>query len=120
MIVITDGEVDDAPEIPADFLARARVDVLPRMIARDVAIVEVDGPSRITSGDSIRVSFTVRTTGTRPGDSSIVELRSDDSKQALLARRVVRGDEARGVLRAASAGLGAGEHLLSVSVVQCR
>ena len=89
----------------------------PRTTVRDVAVVEVDGPSRITSGDSIRVSFTVRTTGTRPGDSSIVELRSDDSKQALLARRVVRGDEARGVLRAASGGLGAGEHLLSVRVV---
>jgi hypothetical protein len=116
VIVVTDGELDDVPVIAPDLLARAQVEVLPRPAARDVAVVDIDGPSRVTSGDSIRVAFTVRTAGARPGDSSIVELRSDDSKQALLARRVVRGDEARGVLRAASSGLGAGEHLLSVRV----
>ncbi len=119
VIVLTDGEIDDATELPADLLARTRIDVLPRVSTRDVALVSVDGPARVTAGDSLRYDIIVRFTGDSARDSAVVELRSDDAKRTLLTRRVVRatGGDARGVLRAASAGIGAGEHLLSVKVV---
>ena len=119
VIVITDGEIDDASEIPADLLARARVEVVPRTSVRDVAVLSVDGPARVTAGDSLRYDVAVRFAGDSSQDSAVVELRSDDAKRTLLARRVVRssGGEARGVLRAASAGIAAGEHLLSMQVV---
>ncbi len=120
VIVITDGEIDDATELPADLLARTRIEVSPRTPARDVGVVSVDGPPRVTAGDSLRYDVTVRFTGDSARDSAVVELRSDDAKRTLLTRRVVRttGGEARGVLRAATNGIAAGEHLLSVRVVE--
>lgn len=119
VIVITDGEVDDATDIPADLLARARVEVLPQVRARDVAVVSVDGPARVTAGDSLRYEVTLRFSGDSAPDSAVVELRSDDAKRTLLARRVLRptGGDARGVLRAATGGIAAGEHLLSISAI---
>ena len=119
VIVLTDGEIDDATELPADLLARTRIDVLPRTSTRDVAVVNVDGPARVTAGDSLRYDITVRFAGDSGRDSAIVELRSDDAKRTLLTRRVVRGTggDARAVLRAGTGGITAGEHLLSVNVV---
>ena len=119
VIVLTDGEIDDAAELPADLLARTRVDVFPRAPTRDVALVSVDGPARVTAGDSLRYDITVRFAGDSARDSAVVELRSDDAKRTLLTRRVIRtsGGDARGVLRATTGGIGAGEHLLSVTVV---
>jgi len=119
VIVITDGEVDDATEIPADLLARAAVKVSPRASVRDVAVVSVDGPARVTAGDSLHYDVTVRFSGGTSADSAVVELRSDDAKRTLLTRRVLRGagGEARGVLRAASGGIAAGEHVLSIKAI---
>ena len=119
VVVVTDGEIDDATEVPADLLARARIEVLPRAPARDVAVVGVDGPARVTAGDSLRYEVTVRITGDTARDSAVVELRSDDAKRTLLARRVLRatGGEARAALRAASSGIAAGEHVLSIKAV---
>ena len=119
VIVLTDGEIDDAAEIPPDLLARAQVKVLPRAPGRDVALVSVEGPARITSGDSLRYDVTVRFFEGAAFDSALIELHSDDAKRTLLAHRVLRasGGEARGVLRATSAGLPAGEHVLTVKVV---
>jgi hypothetical protein len=119
VIVLTDGEIDDAAELPADLLARTRIDVLPRVSTRDVALVSIDGPARVTAGDSLRYDISVRFAGDSVRDSAVVELRSDDAKRTLLTRRVIRttGGDARGVLRAATGGIGAGEHLLSVKVV---
>jgi len=118
VIVVTDGEVDDASELPPDILARTRIEVLPRTAVRDVAVVSVDGPARVTAGDSLRYDVAIRFAGDSARDSAVVELRSDDAKRSLLARRVIRtsGGDARGVLRAATSGLAAGEHLLSVKV----
>jgi hypothetical protein len=119
VIVLTDGEIDDAAGLPADLLARSRVEVLPRAPARDIAVVSVDGPARITAGDSLRYDVTLRFSGDTAPDSAVVELRSDDSKRTLLTRRVLRssGGEARAVLRAPSAGIAAGQHLLWVRVM---
>lgn len=122
VVVVTDGEIDDAAELPADLLARARVEVLPREPARDIAVVSVEGPARITAGDSLRYDVALRFSGDSGRDSAVVELRADDAKRTLLTRRVLRsaGGQARAVLRATSAGIGAGEHLLSVRVVNGR
>ena len=119
VIVVTDGDIDDATELPSDLLARARVEVSPRAPARDVAVVSVDGPLRVTAGDSLRYDVTVRFAADTARDSAVVELRLDDAKRTLLARRVFRATagEARGALRAVSSGIPAGEHVLSIKVV---
>ena len=119
VIVVTDGEIDDATELPSDLLARARVEMAPRAPVRDVAVVSAQGPMRITAGDSLRYEVIVRFAADSARDSAVVELRSDDAKRTLLARRVLRatGGEASGVLRAASSGIAAGEHVLSIMAV---
>jgi hypothetical protein len=122
VVVVTDGEIDDAAGLPADLLARAQVEVLPRVPARDIAVVSVEGPARITAGDSLRYDIALRFLGDSARDSAVVELRTDDAKRTLLVRRLIRsaGGEARAVLRAPSAGIAAGEHLLSVRVVDSK
>ena len=119
VIVLTDGEIDDATSLPVDLVARTRIEVLPRATVRDVAVVSVDGPARITVGDSLRFDVTLRFAGDTTPDSAVVELRADDPKRSLLARRSFRsaGGEARGVLRAPATGITAGEHLLTLKAV---
>ncbi len=119
VIVLTDGELDDVTEIPADLLARATIEVLPRRVTRDVAVVRVEGAARATVGDSLRYDVTMRFAGDSGRDSAVVELRSDDAARTLLDRRVVRssGGTARGALRATTRGISGGDHLLSIQVV---
>jgi hypothetical protein len=121
VIVITDGEIDDATELPADLLARTRIEVSPRTPARDVGVVSVDGPPRVTAGDSLRYDVTVRFTGDSARDSAVVELRSDDAKRTLLdaprrphhrwrgARRAARGHQRHRCRRASPVGTSRGK-----------
>jgi hypothetical protein len=121
VVVVTDGEIDDAAEIPPDLRRAVRVEVLPRVTADDWAIVEVSGPPRITAGDSIRLEVTLRRTGTPAEDSVLVELAAEGGRGTLARRRVTAsGVGSRLVLRAASAGLPPGEHILSVRLAGVR
>lgn len=86
VLVVTDGELDDAAELTPELLPRAGVRLFPRARGRDLAVTRVDGPSRVTAGDTIRVEAEVRAWG--PGQDSVrVEIRLD---QRVLARQVVR------------------------------
>lgn len=117
IIVVTDGEIDDAGEVPADARRELTVISRPRSSAPDLAIVEVTGPDRLTAGDSIRVEATVRRLGGASAiDTVIVELVSDDARRTVLAARTARLVNGEGgvVLRTASTTLGAGEHILTV------
>src|SRR5688500_7441822 len=53
ILVVTDGEIDDVPDLPPDLLDRATVQVLPRESTPDYALTALAGPSRVTAGDSI-------------------------------------------------------------------
>ena len=121
VIVITDGELEDVGEIPADLLQRPAVELRARDSAADVALVAVDAPSRLTLGDSLRIDVTVRATGVAP-ESVIVELRFDDAERSRLARRAVRlrDGEGRATLRASTRGLRPGEHVLAIRIVDAR
>ncbi len=86
VLVVTDGELDDAQDLPAEALARVGVRLFPRAATADLAITRVAGPDRITAGDTIRLEATVRSFGST-ADSARIEVRLD---QRLLARRAVR------------------------------
>ena len=121
VVVITDGEIDDATEIPPDLRRAVRVEVLPRVPADDWAIVDVNGPQRITAGDSIRLEAALRRVGTPADDSVTVELTAEGGRGTLVRRRVkASGEGARLVLHAASAGLPPGEHVLAVRLAGVR
>ncbi|HEY8105590.1 MAG TPA: hypothetical protein VIE46_05745 [Gemmatimonadales bacterium] len=117
VIVVTDGEIEDARDVPPDLLARTSVRLFPRASQPDVAITGVKGPARITSGDSLVLEAEVQAVGAPAADSAIVAL--DDGTRRL-ARRTVRLGAARAGrvrLAATSAGLPPGDHVLQVALV---
>ena len=119
VVVVTDGEVDDAADIPADLLARAGIRLFPRTPTPDIAIVRVHGPARVAAGDSIPLDIEVRAVGGARADSATVAVRDGD---AVLVRRSVRlsGGAARLRLIAPSRALAAGDHLLRIVLVGAR
>ncbi len=114
VLVVTDGELDDGADLGPELLRRAGVRVFPRPAGRDLAVVRVDGPGRVTAGDTIRLEAEVRSWG-EPGDSARVEVRLD---QRILSRQVLRlaaNGTSLVTFRLSSAGLPV-ESLLSVGV----
>ncbi len=117
VIVVSDGEVEDARDVPADLLARTTVRLFPRRLTPDVAITRVTGPGRVASGDSLTVEADVQAIGGQPPESVVVALEDGTHR---LARRTVRlgaGQPGRVRLAASSAGLTPGEHVLHVVLV---
>jgi hypothetical protein len=116
LIVVSDGEIEDAREVPPDLLARSTIRVFPRTSGRDLAITRVTGPARVSAGDSIALEVEVLPTGSGSADSVPVEVHSGTTA---LGRRTIRlRGEAGGRARipVSSAGLSAGDHLLQVSL----
>jgi hypothetical protein len=118
LIVVTDGEIEDAREVPPDLLNRSAIRILPRRSQFDLAVTRVTGPSRVSEGDSIPLEVEVQPTGGNAVDSVAVDVLSGTNR---LARRVVRlRREAGGRVRIAvsSASLLSGDHLLRVALAR--
>ncbi|HYS19714.1 MAG TPA: vWA domain-containing protein [Gemmatimonadales bacterium] len=77
IIVVTDGRIGDAADLPADLRARATVIVLPRPEVFDAFVASVSGPRRLTTGDTLVLAVTVGTAGKRE--------RGMENKKATLA-----------------------------------
>lgn len=113
VLVITDGEIEDAADLPPDLLQQVAVRVIPRSVDSDLAIGDVDAPDRVTTGDTIRIKAEVR--GTPDRDTATVEVRKGTS---LLGREDVNLDRGRGTLtfRIPAARLQTGPAVLSVGL----
>src|SRR5919202_4436760 len=59
LVLITDGELDDAGSLPS-FPAGSKVEVVARAPQRDVAVVSLDAPRAVVSGDTLEARVTVR------------------------------------------------------------
>ena len=68
VVVITDGAVTDAADLPADLRRRPRVLVLPRSQFFDAYVAAIDGPRRIVAGDTVRLRVVYGTAGKREGE----------------------------------------------------
>ncbi|HEY3012723.1 MAG TPA: hypothetical protein VGJ36_08260 [Gemmatimonadales bacterium] len=118
VIIVSDGEIEDGREIPADILARSGVRLFPRDQRADLAISLVSGPSRVSAGDSIPLELQVEASGGETRDTVAVEVVSGTTR---LAKRIVRlkGKAAgRARIVVPSAGLSPGDHVLRVRLVQ--
>ncbi len=60
VVLISDGEVDDAAQLGA-LPAGSRVELIARAPLRDAAVTEIEAPSRAVAGDTIAMRITVRT-----------------------------------------------------------
>ena len=65
--VVTDGAITDRADLPPDLLRRARIIVLPRAPFFDAFVSDVEGPRRVSGGDTIRLRVSYGTAGTRDG-----------------------------------------------------
>jgi len=72
--VVTDGEVDDARDLPPDFLRTARVVVLPRASRTDVGVAGLDLPAALRAGDTATADVVLVAAGTGPTDTATLEL----------------------------------------------
>jgi hypothetical protein len=65
VIVVTDGQVDDAAAIPADLLRRPRIIVQPRAPFFDAYVASVEGTRHLTRSDTVRLKVSYGSAGTR-------------------------------------------------------
>lgn len=116
VVVVSDGEIEDAGDLPPDLLPRVAVRLFPRTARPDVALTRVTGPSRVTAGDSIPLELEVEAIGGAAPDSLSVEVALGGKR---LGSRVLRlrDGRARGRLVLSSTAAGPGEHVLRVSLV---
>ncbi len=72
--VVTDGEVDDAQDLPPDFLRSARVVVLPRPERADVGVAGLDLSPALRAGDTATAVVVLVAAGTAPSDTASLDL----------------------------------------------
>lgn len=114
VLVVSDGEVDDAATLPADLLRGASIRIFPRRVVPDVAVTEMAAPERAALEDTLDVDVTVGRWGGAP-DSGLVSLIAD---RPVATRAVHFGstDRRQVHFRVPARLLGAGDHLLRASV----
>lgn len=117
IILVTDGEIEDLPDIPADILAGSGVHLFPREPRPDLAITGVSGPARVSAGDSIPLDVQVEATQGVSRDTISVEIRAAGKR---VARRTVRlrgksGGKVHFVVP--TTGLPPGDQVLHVSLL---
>ena len=70
IVVVTDGAVSDAGDIPPDLLRRARIILLPRRQFFDAFVSDFAAPRRIGAGDTLRVNVSYGTAGGNAGGTA--------------------------------------------------
>ncbi len=116
IVVVTDGELGDVPDIPSELLASTGLVVLPRGRGRDLAVTEVRGPARATVGDTIAVTADVQLTGADSAETVVVVLRSGTRVLAREEATVAPGATVPVSLEPGTRGLPVGTQLLRVSI----
>lgn len=116
VIVVTDGEIDDASGLVPDLLAKAEVHLFPRHPRADVAITRVTGPVRLAPGDTLRVGVELTSTGLPALRQADVVVRS--GRTTLLRGRIAVGEGGlgRGELSGVPGAMAPGDHVLEVTL----
>lgn len=116
VVVVTDGELEDAADLAPELLGRIGVRLFPRTARPDLALTRVTGPARVTAGDSIPLEVEVEATGGAAMDSVAVEA-TLGGKRLALRRLRLRNGSVQGRLAVGSGAVGPGEHVLRVALV---
>jgi hypothetical protein len=115
VIVVSDGEIEDAADLPPELLRTVGVRLFPRTARPDLALTRLAGPARVTAGDSIPLELEVEATGGAPSDSVTVEAMLG-GKRVGRRRLALPNGRARGRLVVSSSAVGPGEHVLRVGL----
>ncbi|MBX6333380.1 MAG: hypothetical protein IRY91_16150, partial [Gemmatimonadaceae bacterium] len=116
LVLITDGEIDDPAALPA-FPAGSRLDVMPHPAARDLAVVSLDAPRAVVSGDTLEVNVTLRN-GALPAPAGALALLSNGRQLASVPlASFAPGAERRAVVRVPFSGPAAPTVLAAAATV---
>jgi len=69
--VVSDGAIADLADLPPDLVRRARLVVLPRAPFFDAFVASVEGPRRVSAGDTIRLRVSYGVGGMRDARSGM-------------------------------------------------
>lgn len=116
IVVVTDGELGDVPDIPAELRASTGIVVLPRGRGRDLAVTDASAPARATVGDTITVTVDVQLTGADSAETVALVLVSGTRVLAREEARVAPGASVPVRLVAGTRGLPVGTQLLRVGL----
>jgi hypothetical protein len=116
VVVVTDGEIEDAGDLPPELLGRTSVRLFPRAPQRDLALSSLSGPVRVTAGDSVVLDLEIRAVAGARADSVGVQVLSGNDTVASRRVRLGPGGAARVQLAVRSATLGPGTHALRVTL----
>ena len=118
VIVISDGEVEDADAIPSELLALTTVRILERRPVNDIALLRVEGPTRVTPGDSLRFAVEVESFGVAAARTIRVSAREGD--RVWLRGEVELDVSGRGrtVLQGPVPAVPPGAHVLTVALAE--
>lgn len=118
VVVVTDGEIEDAGALEPSLLEGTRVVVMARHPAPDAALLALVVPARVDRGDSLVLDLTIGTFGPLDARQARVDVALDGR---VLARRDVELPPAPGTARRrvvlGPQGLAPGARLLSVQLV---
>jgi hypothetical protein len=117
ILLVTDGEIEDLPDIAPDILARSGVHLFPRDSRPDLAITTVSGPARVSAGDSIALDVQVEASPDIRRDTISIEVRAAGKR---VAKRTVQlrgksGGKAHFIVP--TTGLTPGDQVLRVSLM---
>ncbi|HEY7615150.1 MAG TPA: hypothetical protein VH764_19300 [Gemmatimonadales bacterium] len=116
VVVMTDGEIEDAADLSPEQLERVSITLFPRTPRGDVAMVGLSGPSRVTAGDSIVLDVDIRSIAGAPAESIRVEVGTSSEHLAGRSIRLSQGAAAKVPLAVPSSAVGPGVHVLRVSI----
>jgi hypothetical protein len=121
LVVVSDGEIEDAGDLDPAVLRRAAVVVLPRSPVADAALTELEAPERATIGDTL--DFAVEVTvhagpgGDLPADSVALEVTTGGRTLHRRPLGALAAGRRRVDFRLPAAALGAGVHAVRVALV---
>lgn len=117
IVVVSDGEIEDAREVPPDLLARSTIRVFRRDPEPDLAITRVKGPARVSAGDSLPLEVEILPVAGYATDSVRLEVATGTTRLVQRNIRLQGGSGGRARVLVPTAGLSAGDHLLRISQV---
>jgi len=120
VIVITDGEVEDADAIAPGLQALTTVRVLERKPVNDVAIVRVEGTSRVTPTDSLRLSLEVESFGAAAARTLPVVAREGDRSWLRGSVELDAAGRGRVTLQGPVPTVAPGAHVLRITLEETR
>lgn len=118
VVVVSDGEIEDADAIPSELLALTTVRILERRPVNDIAIVRVEGPTRVTPSDSLRFAIEVESFGAAAARR--IRVSAGEGDRVWLRGEVALDVSGRGrtVLQGPVPAVAPGAHVLTVALAE--